>query len=85
MVKVLTALQVPQPHTVHAALWVLSGHVQGCTLALTTVDVGAGNHASVGELQVTTFLASRSGILPRAASLPGGLPRSIDAVLPQIY
>ena len=84
MVKLLTALQVPQPHAVHATLWVLSGHVQGRALALTTVDVGAGNHASVG-VQVTTVLASGSGILARAASLARGLPRSVDTVLPQIY
>ena len=84
MILLLTALQVPQPHTVHATLWVLSRHVQGSALALTAVDVRAGNHASVGELQVTAVLASRGGILARAGSLPGRLP-SIDTVLPQVY
>ena len=61
----LTALQVPQPHAVHAALWVLSGQVQGCALVLAAVDVGAGNHAGVRELQVgTSSLTSGCGILP---------------------
>ena len=61
--SLLTALQVPQPHTIHATLWVLSGHVQGCALALTAMDVGAG-HASARELHVAAVLASRGGILP---------------------
>ena len=37
--KLLTSLQVPQPHAVHAALRVLRGHVQGCAFVLAAVDV----------------------------------------------
>lgn len=64
LLKLLTSLQVPQPHAVHAALGVLRGHVETCALVLAAMDVGAGDHSSARQLQVRSSLASGDGILP---------------------
>jgi hypothetical protein len=81
----LTALQVPQPHCVHAPLWVLSGHVQASALALATMDIGA-RHASVRQLHVATSSGTRRSSLSRAGSWPRRLSGTrVDAILSEIY